>query len=214
MTIPASLLIIDDAIEIHHLYKTALDAYPITFDSAYNGKQGLEKIAQRSYDMVFLDMAMPEMSGLELLEAISNAEPIVLPLVVVCSSLRTRGLVTQALSLGASSYIFKPIQAGQLQQTVETYLGLFAEQRTKPDKLSAPTPPTAPSPDSSMLTKLMAQMVFTRQTATLKVQTPFGEGMLRYEKGRLVAVSLGGQTGVDALETLKKLPIISVFIAT
>jgi two-component system chemotaxis response regulator CheB len=104
------VLVVDDSIVARRMVARAIDA---TDDmrveaTAANGKIGVAKLNLREFDAVVLDVEMPEMNGLQALEALRKTHPR-LP-VVMFSSLTRRGAETtlDALARGANDYVMKP----------------------------------------------------------------------------------------------------------
>ena len=102
-----SILVVDDsAVVRRYLIKLLSDAgYDV--DYAKNGKEAVEKVRQKSYALVTLDIEMPEMDGKKALEIIMKERP---TRVLVISSLLTENadMVLEMLDLGAVDYIPKP----------------------------------------------------------------------------------------------------------
>ncbi len=222
-----SLLIIDDDRALLNYYTDALSAFDVQIDCVQNGYAALRQIGTQHYDLVLLDMSMPKMSGLEMLHAISEMPQMNLPLTVVISSLNQKELVMQALMYGASAYLFKPIDAGELKDLVEQYIGVLNTKGEPPEELqtSEPADPERNAAQREVfslenqqrkksqyesLSQAMASMVFQKITGTLCVETQLGVGKLSYMRGKLKKVELLGQSGIEALEALKKLPALSI----
>src|SRR5919202_6048770 len=65
---PRKILVVDDSKLLHRMFEMMLRQYPLVH--AYDGKEALERLKEsRDVDLVLLDMNMPRMNGLELLEA-------------------------------------------------------------------------------------------------------------------------------------------------
>ncbi|MCS7012699.1 MAG: response regulator [Chloroherpetonaceae bacterium] len=227
MTKPRLLIVDDDAAQ-QLFYLSALSGYNLEIDVSSDGWQALRKVSGTQYDLIFLDMAMPKMSGIDFLSAVSDMPNVVLPLTIVISSLSQKEKMMEALSLGASAYLLKPVEVAQLKSLVEDYLGAIApaspaadvgtysSKRPLPQNQTAFTAEnTAKTKQSQFdsLTKAMATMVFQKITATLVVETQLGTAELNYYRGKLRHVKFLNQTGIDALETLRKLPPISITLA-
>ncbi len=102
------ILTIDDEAYIRQSIIAFLEDYGFTVFEAENGKKGLEIFEQERPDLVLLDLRMPEMDGLQVLEILREKEP-ELPL-VVASGTGNISSVVKALQLGAWDYILKPIE--------------------------------------------------------------------------------------------------------
>ena len=109
-----NVLVIDDNIEYCSLVKLKLEGLEgegYNVESAYTGREGLEKIKDYAPDVVLLDAMMPLMDGYEVLDKIRKSEDNIrdLPIIMV-SAKGMKGDVIRALSLGADDYLIKPFQ--------------------------------------------------------------------------------------------------------
>ncbi len=104
------VVVVDDTILYRTLVSEALSKIPDVrvVATAPNGKIALSKIYTLKPDMITLDIEMPEMNGIEVLQALANKE--LDSAVVMVSSLTPRGgeLTMRALELGATDYVLKP----------------------------------------------------------------------------------------------------------
>ncbi|MEM9190894.1 MAG: chemotaxis-specific protein-glutamate methyltransferase CheB [Myxococcota bacterium] len=104
---PARVLVIDDSVLIRRVLSVALAEDPRidVVGWAVNGAAGLAKIKKFKPEIVILDMEMPVMGGLEVLETLATwPNP---PKVIVFSQLQAETVMT-ALTLGAAEYVVKP----------------------------------------------------------------------------------------------------------
>ena len=104
------VLIADDSVVFRHVLSDVLGSLPDVevVGQASDGKQAVQKVAALKPDLVTLDMEMPEMDGLTVLDTLRDAGT--LPAVIVVSSLTQEGgwLTMQALQKGALDFITKP----------------------------------------------------------------------------------------------------------
>ena len=70
-----SILIIDDEAAIRESLETLLGMENYSVESAENGEDGLARIADRPFDLVLLDFALPDRNGLEILRDIHDRDP-------------------------------------------------------------------------------------------------------------------------------------------
>ncbi len=98
---------------------------------ARDGREALSSIAERCPDLVLLDMTMPELSGLQALEAYRGSHPF-LPTVVLTGE-HELDLARRALSLGARAYITKPFDAGELLEEVRFIFESGTREAAGPD---------------------------------------------------------------------------------
>lgn len=85
----------------------------VQLDISTNGLDALQNIRQRRPDLILLDMHLPDISGLELLRRLKDEPELALIPVVVVSADATPAKLTEALTLGASNYVSKPVDVGR-----------------------------------------------------------------------------------------------------
>ncbi|MBD3919627.1 response regulator [Paenibacillus sp. PR3] len=86
---------------------------------AKNGKEALEMTQSRSLDIVFTDIQMPIMNGMEFLESLNTISLKRRTKVIFVSVFHEFGLAQQALRLGANDYLVKPVSTDHLQPLLE-----------------------------------------------------------------------------------------------
>ncbi len=112
------ILIIEDEYAINHLIKSTLTAEGYECDCAFTGGVGADYIESKQYDLILLDLMLPEIDGYELLEFIRPTEtPVIIISAIVEVQDRIRGL-----RMGADDYLCKPFQIGELVARVESVL--------------------------------------------------------------------------------------------
>ena len=106
---PARLLVADDNRVNRLLLSRSLELQGHTVAMAENGRVALEMLQKGGFDLVLLDMEMPEMTGFEVLEALA-ADPALRDLpVIVTSSLEGIDHIVRCIELGAEDYLPKPV---------------------------------------------------------------------------------------------------------
>ena len=121
-TFMAKILVVDDERAIRNTLKDILEFEGYTIDLAENGKVGLEKALANTYDLIYTDIKMPEMDGLEMLQAYRQAvkengteeSP-----VVMISGHGTVETAVDALKNGAFDFIVKPLDLNRLLLTTK-----------------------------------------------------------------------------------------------
>ncbi len=104
-----SLLIVDDNEKIRELLSQRLRQNGYTTTTAGNGREALELVSAESFDLILLDIEMPEMSGLDVLRSLRQTTTATeLPVIVVSANTQSADIV-EALSLGANDYATKPV---------------------------------------------------------------------------------------------------------
>lgn len=103
------LLIVDDVRENREILRRRFERHGFRVTEAAGGAEALSLIGSEAFDLVLLDMMMPELSGLEVLERIrSKHSPGLLPVIMVTAKSQSEDIV-EALNHGANDYITKPV---------------------------------------------------------------------------------------------------------
>ena len=102
------ILTIDDEENIRDSFRLFLEDFDYRVVEACNGREGLEVFEREQPDLVLCDLRMPEVDGLEVLEAIKDRSPDT-PIIVV-SGTGVIGDAIEAIRRGAWNYLLKPIQ--------------------------------------------------------------------------------------------------------
>ena len=106
---PYRVLIVDDEQWVREVFRdfcNVTDAFEV--DLAVDGAEAISKAGRNKYDLITLDLIMPEVSGLEALSEIKRASPQV-PVMIITGN-ATDKLVNQAGVLGACKVMYKPIR--------------------------------------------------------------------------------------------------------
>ena len=116
------ILLVDDAAFMRKMIKDTLtkNGYTEVFE-AVDGADAVEKYAEIAPDLVFMDITMPNMDGLEALKAIRAKDPNAN--VVMCSAMGQESMVMDAVRSGAKDFIVKPFKPDRILKTVSTILG-------------------------------------------------------------------------------------------
>jgi CheY-like chemotaxis protein len=100
------VLIVDDDADIRLLLATALRQKALAIDEAVDGEEAIEKLRESSYAVVLLDLMMPHVNGLAVLEAIRQDLPN--PPVVLVITGASRGLIEQVDTSRVHGIVRKP----------------------------------------------------------------------------------------------------------
>ncbi len=114
------ILIIDDEEGIRRTLREILEYEGYAVEEAFDGVEGLKKIKSEKYDVVFLDIKMPKLDGLEVLGKATKLKPD-LPIVMI-SGHGTMETAVEAVKDGAFDYIAKPPDLNRLLITVRNAL--------------------------------------------------------------------------------------------
>lgn len=105
---PAKVLVVDDTEMNRDMLCALLEADDHQATVAENGRVALEKIKSNSYDLILLDVMMPEMNGYQVLERMKSTPALRDIPVIVLSALDEIGSVVRCIELGAEDYLPKP----------------------------------------------------------------------------------------------------------
>jgi len=115
----AKILIVDDASFMRMMIKDALqkNGYDDLHEAA-DGLQAVEKYDELKPDIVFMDITMPNMDGLEALKTIKGKDPNAI--VVMCSAMGQESMVIEAIKTGARDFIVKPFKPDRIMKTLSS----------------------------------------------------------------------------------------------
>lgn len=133
----AKILVIDDERSIRNTLKDILEFEGYKIELAENGKVGLEKASTGNFDLIFSDIKMPEMDGIELLNALSLSE--VESPVVMLSGHGNIETAVECIRKGAFDFLEKPLDLNRLLVTTKNALEkktLVAETKTLKKKVA------------------------------------------------------------------------------
>ncbi len=102
------ILVVEDIALNQLLMKTLLDDFGFERDIAANGKIAIEKLQSKSYDIILMDLQMPEMNGFEATEYIRNKMNSKIPIIALTADVTTVDLA-KCKAVGMNDYIAKPV---------------------------------------------------------------------------------------------------------
>ncbi len=173
-----NILVVEDMELNQLLMKTLLDDFGFECDIAANGKLAIEKLKTKTYDIILMDLQMPEMNGFEATEYIRNTMKSDIPIIALTADVTTVD-VQKCKAVGMNDYVSKPVDERLLYSKLISYykkpvviIEQVIEGKTMTEKVKYV--------DMSYLTKLtksdpelMSQMI----NAYLKQTPPLIEAM-------------------------------------
>jgi DNA-binding response OmpR family regulator len=124
MNAPSSILIVDDEALNREGLARRLQRHGYETTLAENGLRAIELLGERQFDLLLLDVMMPEMNGLEVLKFVRRVDSLLdLPIIMVTARGDSEDVV-EALELGASDYVTKPINFPVVLARVRSQLAL------------------------------------------------------------------------------------------
>ncbi len=110
------ILVIDDERSVCVSCQRTLEEEGHAVDFALSGREGLDRASHGDYDLVLLDLKMPDVSGMEVLETLHHGRPDVL--VIMITGYATIRTGVEAIKKGATDYIPKPFTPEELSAVV------------------------------------------------------------------------------------------------
>lgn len=120
MNRPVRILVVDDELGIREGCRRALVPHGFEVEVAENGPVGLRKLRQDQFDVLLLDVMMPGMSGMEMMQQIRQLAPNLI--VIIITGYATVELSVQAIHEGAHDFIAKPFTSERLLQVIDREL--------------------------------------------------------------------------------------------
>ncbi|MBI3244811.1 MAG: response regulator transcription factor [Chloroflexi bacterium] len=170
MTLSGSILIIDDEANLRQTLVRVLKQAGCEVTAAADGLEALRLLGSTSYDLVYLDIHLPGMDGLQVLQEI-HRQPLHPPVILFTAHASLQSAL-QAMRLGAIDYLIKPIDPETLIARTRVVLGEQAIERRRREiqeqitalqtelqsldnvnTLAAPLPPTLTSPTGDRFLK-------------------------------------------------------------
>ncbi len=113
---PAKVLIVDDERSLTKVLSKVLSTDGFSCDVASNGKQALEILKDKHFDVIVTDITMPEMTGIELLKLVKKRDPEIQ--VIVITGHPDVDFAVEAIRSQVDDYLIKPFEMGQLRHAV------------------------------------------------------------------------------------------------
>lgn len=124
----ASILIVDDYVVTQRVLSTQLRKGGYEVTTAGSGQEALSYLAQRQFDLAIIDVAMPEMDGITLLQKLRQEHTALrLPVIMLTASVLDEDRI-RAQAAGATDFLTKPISSWELLDVVNRQLTLAQEK--------------------------------------------------------------------------------------
>jgi signal transduction histidine kinase len=108
----SNILVIDDEVNICEGIKRALKSQNLTVESATSGQAGLQKVREGNFNLVLLDVMMPDTSGVDLIPSIHEHDPEIVCITI--TGYATVELAIRAIKQGAYNFLTKPFSVDEL----------------------------------------------------------------------------------------------------
>jgi CheY-like chemotaxis protein len=112
------VLYVEDEIVLRETTCNSLQSILKQIDVADNGKEGLEKFQNESYDLIITDLSMPAMTGTVMLEHIKEQNPSI-PVVVTTAYGSQNKDIAKLKSIGVNEFVMKPVDIMKLVESID-----------------------------------------------------------------------------------------------
>jgi CheY-like chemotaxis protein len=126
MTASRKVLVVDDDPAVRKSFDRVLSGKGYAVITAENGEEAMRKLNEEKYDLVYTDIRMPGMSGLEVAEQVKARKP--WTPVVIITGYGTDAAETRAKAAGVSSFVHKPLSPEMIEGSARDALAAPAAQ--------------------------------------------------------------------------------------
>ncbi|KJR43426.1 Signal transduction response regulator, receiver region domain protein [Candidatus Magnetoovum chiemensis] len=126
-----AILVVDDEKNIRLTISQSLDYMKIPVETAANGEEALKKLDSRKFEIIFLDLKMPDIDGMEVLRRVRENFPDIK--VIIITAHGSISLAVEAMKMGAIDFIQKPFGTKKIREVAEraikyeSYLSTYSE---------------------------------------------------------------------------------------
>jgi two-component system alkaline phosphatase synthesis response regulator PhoP len=121
MTLPVRILVVDDEPDTVGLIEITLKPAGFLIEKVYGAEQAMNRIRSDSFDLLLLDVMMPDMDGFEIIEKLQE-EKVPLPPFLFLTAKGRMIDVERGEALGAAGYLVKPATRGELLDAIQSSL--------------------------------------------------------------------------------------------
>ena len=209
------VLVVDDNRTHLRVQRTQLTHWGMKSTEVTSGRAALEALQtaidhDAPFDLVLLDVMMPEMDGFAVLEHIHSMPEAVRPTVLILSFVDLREVIDRARELGAVAYLVKPVRHRELLAAIETALSQTEHPPSKPAAVSSPKPV---EPQGRMLHILVAEDNALNQLLAKRTLEKAGHSVAVANNGKEALAALGRET-FDLVLMDVQMPVMDGFEAT
>jgi signal transduction histidine kinase len=162
---PESILLVDDNEINRRLVSYILSADYGAVQEAADGHQCLEALANQNFDLVLLDLNMPNKSGFEVLEELQLVSSPRSPVVIVLSADNDPETISRSFQLGAADYLTTPFNRDELLARVKTHLALHNREQYLEERVQKRT--AALMETNQRLKEATSQLIQAEKMASL-----------------------------------------------
>lgn len=117
------ILLVEDELSVADLYKMQLEKEACSVDIASTGTDAITKLKSNQYDLILLDILLPDINGIELLKQIKAVDTLKAVPVILLTNLAQDNIIKEGFKTGAVGYLIKSqLVPNQLFQEIEAIL--------------------------------------------------------------------------------------------
>ena len=118
------ILTVDDSTTIRKIVQRALGTFNCQILEAQNGVEGLAAVNSEKPDLIILDITMPVMTGIEMLQRLKSETELKAIPVIMLTAESGKEAVTKAVRMGIKDYIVKPFKGPELVERIQKHFRL------------------------------------------------------------------------------------------
>ncbi len=149
---PAQILLVEDNVVNQQVAQALLEETGLSVWLAANGREALRILAEKEFDLVFMDIQMPVLDGFEATRQIRSRPKWKKLPIIAMTAYATNEDRTEIISAGMNAHLAKPIELNKLIETLKNWLPLEGEKKKeKPETPPNPETPEERTPPPSIL---------------------------------------------------------------
>jgi CheY-like chemotaxis protein len=149
MTALRKVLVVDDDPVVRKSFDRVLTGKGYAVITAENGEEALHKLTEEKYDVVYTDIRMPGMSGLDVAEQLKAKQP--WTPVVIITGYGTEEAEARAKAAGVSSFLHKPLSPEMIEGSARTVLAVPEAATAEAPAIEVPAEEELPGTQSALL---------------------------------------------------------------
>jgi DNA-binding NtrC family response regulator len=126
-----SIMILDDEPIVGKRLKLALKRSPYDVETFEDPRVALERLAERTFDIVITDVVMGDIDGIQVLERVQSTSP--RTKVIIMTAYAMMHMARKAMDRGAFDFIAKPFEPAELRELIQHAAEALAEENGKPE---------------------------------------------------------------------------------
>ncbi|HZK82233.1 MAG TPA: response regulator [Humisphaera sp.] len=115
---PTTVLVVDDETNIRLMLRTTLETEGYRVQQAVDGREALKAIEREVPDVMILDLSMPVLDGMGVLQELKNVRPEKKPRIIVLTAYGSISTAVKATRLGAMDFLEKPVSPDEVRESV------------------------------------------------------------------------------------------------